>query len=216
MLWVSSRGVRWEPGAPERLQKAALDLFTTQGFEQTTAAEIAETAGLTQRTFFRHFGDKRDVVFHGQDRFVQAFVAGVHSAPPDASSMELIASALASGSSMFTDERRPYSRMRQEVIDKNPALQERERHELAGPAVEVADALRARGITEPAATLAAESGATVFSVAFALWVRENGPRSLAMIAADVLDELLMLSDRSTRTHPLRNPSEEANQRRRGS
>ena len=184
---------RWEAGAGERLQKAALELFTTQGFEQTTAAEIAQAAGLTQRTFFRHFGDKRDVLFHGQDLFVQAFLAGVDAAPPDAPPMELIASALASAASLFTNERRPYSLMRQSVIDKNQALQERERHKLAGLAVEVAGALRARGITDPAATLAAESGATVFSIAFALWIRESGQRSLTAIVDSVLNELLTLS-----------------------
>jgi AcrR family transcriptional regulator len=184
---------RWEPGAAERLQKAALDLFATQGFEQTTAAEIAQSAGLTQRTFFRHFSDKRDVLFHGQDHFVQAFLVGVDAAAADASPMDVIASALASATSIFGNERRPYSLMRQSVIDNNPALQERERHKLAGLAVELADALRARGITEPAATLAAESGATVFSVAFSGWLRESGQRTLADITHSVLDELLSLS-----------------------
>lgn len=183
---------RWEPGAPERLQEAALELFATHGFEQTTAAEIAQVAGLTQRTFFRYFGDKRDVLFHGQDVFVQAFLAGLEAAPRDAPPMELVAAALASGASTFTDERRPWSLLRQSVIDANQALQERERHKLAGLAVHVADALRSRGVADPAATLAAESGATVFSIAFALWIHETGPRSLATVAADVLDELLGL------------------------
>lgn len=184
---------RWEPGAAERLQKAALELFTSQGYEQTTAAEIAQAAGLTQRTFFRHFGDKRDVLFHGQDLFVQAFLAGVDAAPAGAPPMQLIASALASASSLFTNERRPQSLMRQSVIDKNQALQERERHKLAGLALEVADALRARGISDPAATLAAESCTTVFSIAFAHWIGESGPRSLAATAERVLNELLALS-----------------------
>lgn len=184
---------RWEPGAAERLQKVALELFTTHGFEQTTAAEIARAAGLTQRTFFRHFGDKRDVLFHGQEFFVQAFLGGIDAAPPDTPPMELIASALACAASLFTNERRPEAQMRQSVIDKNQALQERERHKLAGVALEVADALRSRGINDPAATLAAESGATVFSIAFALWIRESGQRSLTAVAASVLDELLTLS-----------------------
>ncbi len=198
---------RWQPGAPERLQKAALELFATRGFEQTTAAEIARAAGLTQRTFFRHFGDKRDVLFHGQDVFVQAFLAGLEAAPRDAPPMELVAAALASGASMFPDERRPWSLLRQSVIDANQALQERERHKLAGLAVRVADALRSRGVADPAATLAAESGTTVFGVAFALWIHETGTRSLAAVAADVLDELLgLVTRRSTRpTDPARRP-----------
>ena len=137
---------RWEPGARERLQAAALELFATRGFEQTTAAEIAQSVGLTERTFFRHFSDKREVLFYGQEQFLQAFVDGVDAAPPGASPLEVIASALHAAGSFFPDDRRPYSRMRQAVIDQNPALQEREGHKLAGLAATVAGALRARGV----------------------------------------------------------------------
>jgi len=184
---------RWEPGAAERLQKAALELFVTRGFEQTTTMEIAESVGLTERTFFRHFSDKREVLFHGQQRLVDAFLAGVDSAPPDASPLEIVASALQSSSSFFADERRVHSRTRQSVIDQNPALRERERHKLASIATTVAGALRRRGVDEVAATLAAESGATVFAIAFAQWIREGEQRSLADIAAGVMRELLTLT-----------------------
>ena len=184
---------RWEPGARERLQAAALELFATRGFEQTTAAEIAQSVGLTERTFFRHFSDKREVLFYGQEQFLQAFLDGVAAAPPGASPLEVIASALRAAGSFFPDERRSYSRMRQAVIDQNPALQEREGHKLAGLAATVASALRARGVGEPAATLAAESGATVFGIAFAQWIREGETRSLPDIASDVLRELRHLT-----------------------
>jgi AcrR family transcriptional regulator len=185
--------VRWEPGTAERLQKAALELFATRGFEQTTATEIAQSVGLTERTFFRHFSDKREVLFHGQQLLVEAFLAGVDSAPPDASPIEIVASALQSAASLFPDERRPHSRTRQSVIDQNPALQERERHKLASIATTIADALRERGVDEVAATLAAESGTTVFAIAFTQWIREGEQRSLADIAAEVLRELLTLT-----------------------
>jgi AcrR family transcriptional regulator len=191
--------VRWEPGARERLQAAALELFATQGFEQTTAAEIARSVGLTERTFFRHFSDKREVLFFGQEQFLQAFVDGVNAAPPDAAPLEVIASALRSAASFFPDDRRPYARMRQSVVDHNPALQERELHKLAGLATTVAEALRARGIAEPAATLAAESGATVFGVAFAQWIREGETRSLSDIASNVLHELARLTGAPARS-----------------
>jgi len=180
---------RWNPGARERLQAAALELFAAQGFEQTTAAEIAQSVGLTERTFFRHFSDKREVLFYGGQEFLQAWVDGVNAAPPAAAPLEVIAAALLEAASWFPDERRPYSRMRQAVIDQNPALQERERHKLAGTATTVAEALRARGISEPAATLAAESGATVFGIAFAQWIGEGETRPLSGIAAQVLGEL---------------------------
>ena len=184
--------VRWEPGTAERLQKAALELFATRGYEQTTAAEIAQAVGLTERTFFRHFSDKREVLFRGQELLVQAFLDGIDAAPPEASPLEVVASALGSAASFFPDERRPHSRTRQSVIDRNPALQEREQHKLTTLATTVADALRARGVDELAATLAAESGATVFGIAFTRWLHEE--RSLADIAADVLAELLRLAE----------------------
>jgi AcrR family transcriptional regulator len=193
---------RWEPGAPERLQKAALELFATRGYEQTTAAEIAQSVGLTERTFFRHFSDKREVLFYGQDVFVQTFLAGVDSAPPSASPIEIIACVLQSAASLFPDERRAHSRQRQSVIEQNPALQERESHKLAGLATAVADALRARGVDELAATLAAESGATVFGIAFTQWIREGEQRSLADISAHVLHELLTLAVKATASHSI--------------
>ncbi|MGW4059970.1 TetR family transcriptional regulator [Amycolatopsis sp. NPDC004747] len=191
--------VRWEPGAAERLQKAALELFATRGFEQTTTMEIAESVGLTERTFFRHFGDKREVLFHGQQRLVDAFLAGIDAAPPEASPIELVAGALRSSASFFPDERRAHSRTRQSVIDQNPALRERERHKLASIATTVADALRRRGVDDVAATLAAESGATVFAIAFTQWIREDEQRSLADIAAEVLRELLNLTAAASRS-----------------
>jgi AcrR family transcriptional regulator len=185
--------VRWEPGARERLQAAALELFAAQGFEQTTAAEIAQSVGLTERTFFRLFSDKREVLFYGQDAFVQSFLDGLDAAPADASPIGVVACALRAGASLFPDERRPYSRMRQSVIDQNPALQEREQHKLAGLAATVAETLRGRGVGEPAATLAAQSGATVFGIAFAQWIREGETRSFPDVASDVLRELLNLA-----------------------
>jgi AcrR family transcriptional regulator len=189
--------VRWEPGARERLQAAALELFASRGFEQVTAAEIAQSVGLTERTFFRHFSDKREVLFYGQDQFLQAFTDGVSAAPQDASPLEVIASALRAAGSFFPDERRPYSRTRQSVIDQNPALRERELHKLASVATAVAEALRARGVGEPAATLAAESGATVFGIAFSQWIGQDETRSLPAIASGVLRELVSLTEAVT-------------------
>src|SRR3954463_4440551 len=104
--------VRWEPGARERLQAAALELFATRGFEQTTATEIAQAVGLTERTFFRHFTDKREVLFHGQDRLAQAFLPGVAAARADASVMRVVAAALESAGAFFPDERRQHARTR--------------------------------------------------------------------------------------------------------
>jgi hypothetical protein len=137
--------------------------------------------------------DMMSVLFHGQERFLRTFVDGVDEAPPDASAFELIAAALQAAALFFPDERRPYSRTRQTVIEQNPALQERELHKLAGLAATVAAALRARGIAEPTATLAAQSAATVFGVAFTQWIGEGESRSLPDITSAVLRELSTLT-----------------------
>jgi hypothetical protein len=115
------------------------------------------------------------VLSYRQHQFLQAFIDGVDAAPPDASPLEVIASSLRAAASLFPDERCPNSRTRQFAIDQNPALQERELHKLAGLAIAVAESLRARGIGEPAATLAAESGTTVFGIAFARALRHHRP-----------------------------------------
>jgi len=185
--------VRWEPGAKERLQAAALELFSTHGYEQTTAAEIAQAVGLTERTFFRHFSDKREVLFQGQQQYVQKFLDGIASAPDGAAPLDMIAAALASAATFFPDERRPHSRQRQSVIDKNPALHEREMQKRAGLVATLADALRARGVTEPAATLAAESGGAVFGLAFLQWLSDGETRPMDEISADILRQFQGLS-----------------------
>lgn len=185
---------RWEPGARERLQAAALELFATRGYEQTTAAEIAGSVGLTERTFYRHFADKREVLFLGRQQFDDGFRAGIDAAPADAAPLAVVAAALRSAAAFFPDERRPFSRVRQGVIEANPSLQEREQHKLARLAETIGAALRGRGVGEPAATLAAQTGVTVFGIAFAQWIAEGEQRSLADIADGVLRELGALVD----------------------
>ncbi|MCU1527512.1 MAG: TetR family transcriptional regulator [Frondihabitans sp.] len=181
--------VRWEPGARERLQKAALELYAARGFEQTTAADIAASVGLTERTFFRHFADKREVIFNGQAEFQQIFVDGVTSAPEGGSALDVVSSALEAAAAFFPDERRDFSRLRQAIIVKNPSLHERELLKMTSLASGIAAALRTRGVTEPQATLAAESGVTVFGVAFRQWIEAGETRPLAELQHDMLLQL---------------------------
>ncbi|ATE55932.1 MULTISPECIES: TetR family transcriptional regulator [Actinosynnema] len=180
---------RWKPGTPDRLQEAALELFATRGFEQTTAQEIAQAVGLTERTFFRHFSDKREVLFHRQDEFTDTFRAGIALAPPDAPPIAVIASALRSSADFFPDEARPWSRRRHEVISGCPALREREQHKLVVLAGVLADELRARGVDATRAALAARTGAAVFQTTFELWLAEGEERGLDVIAVEVLAQL---------------------------
>lgn len=184
---------RWEPGASERLRKAALELYATKGFEETTVAEIAGAVGLTERTFFRYFADKREVIFAGEELFQQMFVSGIADGPKDAAPLEIVASAVMAATDFFSDERRAYSRQRQSVIATNPGLQERELLKLASLGTALAAALRERGVPEPTATLSAQSGVTVFHVAFQQWIADGEERSLVDIEREVFGELTALT-----------------------
>ena len=180
---------RWEPGARARLNGAALDLYATKGFEETTVAEIAQAVGLTERTFFRYFADKREVLFAGSELLEQQFVDGAAAAPKDAAPIEVVASAVAASADYFPDERRAYSRKRAAIIEANPALMERELHKMSSLATSLAKALRDRGIPDPTAILAAQSGVTVFRVAFSQWIADGNERSMVDIERDLFAEL---------------------------
>jgi len=179
---------RWEPNARGRLAQAAFELFGERGFEQTTAAEIAARAGLTERTFFRHFADKREVLFWGSGELQELLVGAVVSAPESAAPIDAISAALAAAAAMF-QERREGSRQRQAIIAGHADLQERELIKLAALAAAMAGALRGRGTGEPAASLAAEAGIAVFRVAFERWVSQAGEQDLALLIRDSLDQL---------------------------
>ena len=184
---------RWEPGAQARLQSAALELIARQGFERTTAAEIAQAVGLNRRTFFRHFPDKRDVLFSGQPELEAALVAGVEEAPAGESPMGLVGLALARAADMFANMSRERARANQAIIDAEPALRERQRQKDADLARRLGEALRDRGIDDLAAMLAAESAAIVFTLAFVQWLADGESRSLSLIIAETLAELRALN-----------------------
>lgn len=178
---------RWEPNAQGRLEQAALDLYVEQGFDETTVAEIAARAGLTERTFFRHFADKREVLFRGRE-LADALGAAIDVAPAATAPLDAVAGALESLSDFFAD-RRPHARRRQAVIAANPSLQERELIKLASLATTIGDALRRRGVADPTASLVAEAGIAVFKVAFENWLTDPADRSLAEHIREALSEL---------------------------
>ena len=180
---------RWKPDAAGRLQQAALDLYAERGYEETTVAEIAERAGLTERTFFRHFADKREVLFRGSGELQELMVDAVDAAPQSATPMEAITVGLATAGAIFDAPRRPYSLQRQLVIDANPELRERELVKLASLAAALADALRRRGVQDPAAGLTAEAGVAVFRAAFQHWVHDDSDRDFAGFVHTGIGEL---------------------------
>lgn len=179
---------RWEPDARGRLAQAALELFAERGFEQTTVEDIASRAGLTKRTFFRHFSDKREVLFGGGEEFRDLFVNSLAGAPTDLAPMEAIAVTLEAVAAFFRD-RREFARRRQLVITANAELQERELVKLASVAAALAATLRERGIAEPAASVTADTAIAVFRNAFERWVATTDEQDLSELIRESLHAL---------------------------
>ncbi len=183
---------RWGPDARGRLAQAALELYGERGFDQTTAAEIANRAGLTERTFFRHFADKREVLFAGSTQLQKLLVDATASAPTSAGPIDAVTAALMAAGEVFNDERRKYARERRAVIDANAELRERELIKMATLASAIADALRRRGVSDPAASLTAEAGIAVFRVTFDRWVDKASDRDWRTLVRESLEELKVL------------------------
>jgi AcrR family transcriptional regulator len=179
---------RWQPNARGRLEQAALELYTERGFDQTTVAEIAVRAGLTERTFFRYFADKREVLFWGQGALMDLVTKNIADAPDSASPIDAVGAALKATGELF-EGRREHARRRQAVIAANPGLQERELIKLASLAAAMAEGLGRRGVGEPAAKLIAETGVAVFKVAFERWISATKDADLAQVVGESLDEL---------------------------
>ncbi|HWK16337.1 MAG TPA: TetR family transcriptional regulator [Solirubrobacteraceae bacterium] len=179
---------RWEPNARGRLEQAALELYGERGFELTTVAEIAERAGLTERTFFRHFADKREVLFSGAGSLQELLVTTLAEAPDSLAPIDAVAAALEAVGALFQG-RRDFARQRQRIIVDNVELQERELIKLATLSAALADTLRRRGVAEPAASLTADAGIAVFRIAFERWVAETNRQQLSAIIRESLDEL---------------------------
>src|SRR4249920_1826955 len=156
---------RWLPDARGRLGQAAMQLYVEQGYDATTVAEIAARAGLTERTFFRHFADKREVLFSGSAQLSELLAQEVARAPKGTPPLDAVGAALEAAGALI-QERGEWSKQRQAVIAANHELRERELIKLASLAEALAEALRGRGVKEPSATLTAEAGLAAFKVAF--------------------------------------------------
>ena len=165
-----------------------MELYTERGFEQTTVAEIAARAGLTERTFFRHFTDKREVLFWGAGALQELFVSTVTSAPESASPMNAIAAAL-DAAAVVLQARRDSARRRQKIIAANPDLQERELNKLASLAAALTDSLHGRGVGDPAASLTAWAGIAVFKIAFEAWIEQTNEDDFSQVIRASLNEL---------------------------
>ncbi len=169
---------RWEPNAAERLTEAAMALFEERGYAKTTVGDIATRAGLTERTFFNHFSDKREVLFAGSEQFVGTIVEAARAAPKAEAPLDVVIAAYASTSDFF-EERRPFARRRSALIAAHPELQERELVKMMSVAAALTEVLVQRGASAATATLAAQTGGAILRVGFEQWTRDAKDRSLA-------------------------------------
>ncbi|MDI5963444.1 TetR/AcrR family transcriptional regulator [Streptantibioticus silvisoli] len=180
---------RWAPDARERLETAALDLFAQNGYEETTVAQIADRAGLNRATFFRHFADKREVLFGGEDKLAGLFADGIRTAAPDATPTECLRAAFAAAEVAMTSQQRTKAAKRVLVVAANSEAQERGLLKHARIAGSISAALRERGTDELTARLTAEVGMLAFSVAVERWMRSDQDEPFPVHAAAALSDL---------------------------
>ena len=180
---------RWEPNTRARLERAALALFAEQGYDATTVAEIADRAGLTKSTFFRHYTDKREVLFGSQDVLAELFAEAIAAVPPEATTTDCLAAVLAVAATLFTPERHDLAVQRRLAIEANSDLQERQLLKRARLSAAVTDALLARGADVTTAHLAGEMGILAFGAAYRRWAATGNELPYIEIAHVVLADL---------------------------
>jgi AcrR family transcriptional regulator len=183
---------RWEPDAAGRLREAAMALYAERGYDGTTVADIADRAGVTARTFFRHFTDKREVLFAGSEELQQEVVDAVEGAPATAPPIEAVEAGVQAAAALL-DGGREHSLRRQGVIDASAELRERELIKMASLSGALGGALRRRGVDEPAASLTAEAGIGVFRVAFDRWLRDPAGRAFPDVVRESFHALWALA-----------------------
>src|SRR5579863_2688761 len=182
---------RWEPNTRERLVRAALELFAEHGYDATTVSEIAERAGgLSKMTFFRHFPDKREVLFAaGQEIHSRLLADAIAAAPGAATPLQAVAAGLDAVTDTFTDDRRAFAARLRAVIAGHAELRERAVFKRAGLAEAVREALEKRGVPEPTASLAAELGIGAYYRAFEQWADPAGRQTLTELTRQALGQL---------------------------
>ena len=193
---------RWDPGAQERLTEAALDLYLERGYDNVTVADIAERAGLTRRSYFRYFPDKREVLFPGAERLPEIVGEAVLAADPAAAPLGAVLAALHQvGAEVAEHVDHAHAVRRRAVIDTSAELQERERSKSAAVAAAIDESLRRRGTDPGTATLVAQVGSVVLGLAFRRWVTAGEAAFSAGLHAVVEDLRSSLDAAATTTQP---------------
>jgi AcrR family transcriptional regulator len=179
---------RWGPDAGGRLQQSAMALYLARGYDDVTVAEIASAAGLTKRTFFRYFADKREVLFAGAEDFQARVVAAVQAVPARTAPVDAAVSALADASAQLVQYGH-CARARRDLIASSTDLQERELIKMAALAAAVAGALRERGTQHALASMAAQAAVAAFTAAYDRWVDTEGTGDLTELLLQFLHDL---------------------------
>jgi len=195
---------RWEPDACGRLTKAAMELFQERGYPRTTVADIAARAGLTERTFFRYFNDKREVLFSGSQELEQLMVDAVAAAPAGSAPLQVVAGAVEAAGARLQELRDPSAvRARHALVTAHAELRERELIKMAALAAAITRGLHARGVPEPIASIAAEAGITIFKVGFERWVSQDRQRDFVSHIRDALATLKTVTGEAGKAAPRR-------------
>jgi AcrR family transcriptional regulator len=185
--------------ARRRLRQAALELYRERGFDQTTTAEIAARAGVNERTFFRHFPDKREVLFDGEADLRDELAHSVAEAPHDLEPLDVLLGAFRKAARIL-EENRPFSEPRLEIIAATPTLRERELAKAASLTDALADALRRRGVPDRLAALAAHTGWAAFHQAAQSWI-DDPSQNLDTHLLQVFDDLRTLHASPKNSNP---------------
>ncbi|PKV93722.1 TetR family transcriptional regulator [Amycolatopsis echigonensis] len=182
---------RWQPETTQRLVVAAVDLFTEQGYDATTVAQIAERAGVTKSTFFRHFSDKRELLVAGQETLSRLLSEGIAEAPAEASPLEAVAAGLERASGAMGPANRELGPRLKAAVAASTELQERDALKNVGLAAAMSSALVARGVPDPTAHLAAELGVIAFKRGYTQWseAERDSEHGLAHYALAALRDL---------------------------
>ena len=192
---------RWEPHVEERLRLAALDLYTTKGYESTTVGDVATRAGVTSRTYFRYFPDKREVLFGGADALRDRVACSLRDAPAEMPPLTATLHAMSTCEDLFHLHGHEQLRRRDAVISTSSELQEREAHKLASIAAVVASGLVERGSAPDSAQLVADLALAAFKQASWHWMDDPATPFAVLLyrAAAQAREVLIAQARSEAT-----------------
>ncbi len=181
---------RWEAEPKERLARAALDLFADKGYDSTTVADVVERAGLTKSTFFRHFTDKREVLFAGQDDLVSVLTGAVTAVPAGQAPVRYVEALLSALANQFSVEALVLGAKRAAVVSAHPDLRERDLLKRAQLVAALEHALNVRGVADVGARLAATVAVMAFDIALDRWATGAGADAFGDLLTGALQELV--------------------------